>query len=75
MQTYRYVTRNSKNGKIDIPVSNELFDKDVEIIILKNDNNGNSKSSARDFINKWSGFLKNTNADNSKYEYLKEKYK
>lgn len=75
MQTYRFETRISKNGKIYIPISKELFDKDVEIIILQNDNNGISKSSAQDFINKWSGFLKNTDTDNSKYQYLKEKYK
>lgn len=27
------------------------------------------------FANKWAGFLKNTDTDNSKYDYLAEKYK
>lgn len=33
------------------------------------------ESKAADFVSKWAGFLKNGDTDDSKYDYLTEKYK
>ena len=75
MQAYRFETRISKKGMIQLPLSNQLFDKDVEIIILPKQGHKSSKMSTSDFVNKWSGFLSNTDVEESKYSYLSEKYK
>jgi hypothetical protein len=75
MQAYRFETRISKSGLIQIPLTNQLYDKDVEIIILPKQKQKSSKLTPIDFINKWSGFLSNLDIENSKYQYLTEKYK
>ena len=75
MQAYRFETRITKNGLIQIPLSNQLFDKDVEIIILPKQKQKIARLSSSDFINKWTGFLKDSNTDDLKFHYLTEKYK
>ena len=75
MQAYRFETRITKNGLIQIPLSNQLFDKDVEIIILPKQKQKTAKLSSFDFVNKWTGFLKDSNTDDLKFQYLSEKYK
>jgi len=75
MQAYRFETRITKNGLIQIPLSNQLFDKEVEIIILPKHKQKTAKLSSSDFVNKWTGFLKNSNTDDLKFQYLSEKYK
>jgi len=75
MQAYRYETRITKNGLIQIPLSNQLFDKEVEIIILPKQKQKTARLSSSDFVNKWTGFLKDSNTDEVKYQYLSEKYK
>ena len=75
MQSYRFETRITKNGLIQIPLSNQLFDKEVEIIILPKQKQKTTRLSSSDFINKWTGFLKDSNADDLKFQYLSEKYK
>jgi hypothetical protein len=75
MQAYRFETRITKNGLIQIPLSNQLFDKEVEIIILPKQKQKTIRLSSSDFVTKWTGFLKNSNTDDLKYQYLSEKYK
>jgi hypothetical protein len=75
MQAYRFETRITKNGLIQIPLSNQLFDKEVEIIILPKQKQKTVRLSSSDFVNKWTGFLKNSNTDDLKFQYLSEKYK
>lgn len=75
MQAYRFETRISKRGLIQLPLSNQLFDKEVEIIILPKQQQKKIKSTPVDFVNKWSGFLSNIDADASKYDYLSDKHK
>ncbi len=75
MQAYRFETRITKNGLIQIPLSNQLFDKEVEIIILPKQKQKTVKLSSSDFVTKWTGFLKNSDTDNLKFQYLSEKYK
>ncbi|MEX0982215.1 MAG: hypothetical protein WD577_13655 [Bacteroidales bacterium] len=75
MQAYKYETRISKTGQIKLPLSNQLFDKEVEIIIVPKRKTKQSKLNASDFVAKWAGVLTNTNTDVSKYQYLTDKYK
>jgi hypothetical protein len=75
MQAYKFETRISKTGKIKLPLNTQLFDKEVEIIIVPKKETKSSKHSASEFVDKWAGFLKNTNPDALKYQYLTDKYK
>lgn len=75
MQAYRFETRISKNGLIQLPLSNQLFDREVEIIILPKQKQKRVRFSSTDFVDKWSGFLANRDADDSKFQYLSDKYK
>jgi hypothetical protein len=42
---------------------------------LKKPDRLEKESKAADFVNKWAGFLKKPDTDNSKYDYLTGKYK
>jgi hypothetical protein len=75
MQVYRFETRISKKGLIKIPLSSQLFDKEVEIIILPRQKQKVVKLSSSDFIEKWTGFLTDSGVDDAKFRYLSEKYK
>lgn len=75
MQAYRFETRISKTGQIQLPLKHQLFDKEVEIIKLSKQKPRASKRKAANFINKWTGFLSNPETDESKYDYLTHKYK
>jgi hypothetical protein len=44
-----------------------LFDKEVDIIIVPKKETKSSKRSASDFVDRWAGFLKNTDTDALKY--------
>ena len=73
MRVYKFQTRISKTGQIQLPLNPQLFDKEVEIIILPKQKQKPSKIKMKDFINKWSGFLSNPETDDAKYQYLMEK--
>ena len=75
MQAFRFETRITKNGLIQIPLSNQLFDKEVEIIILPKQKQKTVKISSSNFVTKWTGFLKDSDTDDLKFQYLSEKYK
>ena len=75
MQAYKYETRISKTGQIKLPINNQLFDKEVEIIIVPKQETKSSQLKTSDFIDRWSGFLTNSNTDDMKYQYLIDKYK
>jgi hypothetical protein len=79
MQAYRFETRISKDGKIQIPLYKNLINKDVEVIILSKPILRSRKIGVGEFLNKWAGFLNNSNAeldaDNAKYQHLTDKYK
>ena len=74
MRIYKFQTRISKTWEIQLPLNPQLFDKEVEIIILPKQKQKPSKLKMEDFINKWSGFLSNPETDDAKYQYLMEKY-
>lgn len=75
MKAYKFHTKISDNGTIRIPYYPQLYDKEVEIIIVPKFKTENKANSATEFVNKWAGFLKNSDIENSKYDYLSEKYK
>lgn len=75
MKIFKFNTKISSNGTIQIPFTPSLFDKDVEIIIVPKIRKMNRRATGQAFVNKWAGFLINNNADLSKYDYLSEKYR
>jgi hypothetical protein len=74
MQAFRFETRISKKGIIQLPFNQELFDREVEIIILPKTELKTNENASVDFVNKWAGFLSQM-TDDSKYQYLSDKYK
>lgn len=76
MQTYRFDTRISKDGIIQLPYNQQLMGKEVEIIIMPKDDLIQGKNTTSEFIDKWAGFLTVENSiEESKFLYLNEKYK
>jgi len=75
MKAYRFQTKITKSGTIQIPFTPGIQEMEVEVIILPKEKKITKKLSAKDFIEKWSGFLNSENPDNLKYNYLSEKYK
>lgn len=76
MKAYKFDTKISEDGTIRLPLSPTLYDKEVEIIIVpKTTKEKKNPHKASDFVNKWAGFLTNPDTDNSKYNYLTEKYR
>jgi len=81
MQAYKFNTRISERGIISLPYKPELFNTEVEIIILstpqKKVKEKEDEYTVDDFIKEFSGCLKNlpeNDSDDLKYEYLKRKY-
>jgi hypothetical protein len=75
MTTYRFKARVSKKGIIRVPVGSHLLDKDVEVVLVKHDDGSSKDVSAASFIDKWAGFLPDTDPGDARYNYLAEKYK
>lgn len=75
MIAYKYIIKVSKTGTIQLPDNPALFNKEVEIIILPKERISKTKVNAKKFFEEWGGFLKDSNVENSKYDYLMEKYK
>lgn len=75
MQGYRFETRIDQNGVIHLPFNQQLLNRDVEIIVLPKEDLITPKNASVDFINKWAGFLSNSNFEDAKFNYLSDKYK
>lgn len=76
MKAYKFNTKISEKGIIRLPLSPALYDKEVEIIIVPKTKTEKTKThKASDFVNNWAGFLTNSDTDNSKFNYLTEKYR
>ena len=76
MKAYKFDTKISENGAIQLPLNPNLYNKEVEIIIVPKTKSEKKKiHKASDFVNKWAGFLTNSETDNSKFNYLSEKYR
>ena len=57
MEAYKFLTRISKNGSVKLPPTPELFDRDVEIIILPLKRETSKKLPAKKFVEKWAGTI------------------
>jgi hypothetical protein len=75
MKAYRYETRISETGQIKLHLNSQLFDKEVEIIILPKQETTSSELKVSDFLDQWFGLLSKGNTDELKYQYLNDKYK
>ncbi|MDR3184146.1 MAG: hypothetical protein LBT49_01895 [Prevotellaceae bacterium] len=80
MQAYKFDARISKDGIITLPFEPALFNRDVEIIVMPKMSvvkSGKKGASMSDFLEKWSGALKDLPAEDAsdlRYEYLRKKY-
>lgn len=76
MRAYKYETKISENGTMNISLNPALYDKEVEVFIVPKQKIAKERTQkASNFVNKWAGFFRYSNTDNSKYNYLTEKYK
>ena len=75
MKAYKFNTKVSREGTIKIPDKQSLAGKKVEVIIVSKTNSKKDDFSAKDFIDKWAGFLSSDKQYDHKYKYLSEKYK
>ncbi|GHT49070.1 hypothetical protein AGMMS49982_01700 [Bacteroidia bacterium] len=79
MQAYKYDTKISEAGIISLPYEPQLFNMDVEVIIVPKAQPIQRKQTAVEhFLETWSGAFKDMTdeeLDNAKYKYLKEKHK
>jgi hypothetical protein len=75
MKTLRFRTRVSKSGIIHIPKNSSLVDKEVDVIIMPKTRRLRKTLKAKEFVEKWAGFLYPLESNDSKFDYLKEKYK
>lgn len=77
MNAYRFTTKISDTGTIQLPLDPKLFNKEVEVIILPKPLSieGKNPFKASEFVKKWAGFIKNKDTDNIKFDYLSEKYR
>ena len=76
MQTYRFDTRISKDGVIQLPYNQQLMGREVEVIIMPKEDSKPITTTTSEFIDKWAGFLSVENSvEESKFHYLTEKYK
>jgi hypothetical protein len=74
MTAYKYYTKISKEGAISIPLNPALYDQ-VEITIVSKKSSNPKNKKAKEFVEKWGGFLKLPDNSDTKLEYLSEKYK
>lgn len=75
METLKYSTKIDSNGMLQVPINSNYFGQEVDIIIIPKQEIIRKNNSAKNFVKKWAGFLKGTDTEDSKYNYLMEKYK
>lgn len=75
MRAFKYITKVSNKGVIQIPNNPALYDKEVEVIIVPVTAKSANGEKATDFVEKWAGFLKNPDSDALKHDYLSDKYR
>ena len=79
MEAYKFEATVSENGIIQLPEISKFANCKVEVsIVIKRQDkevNTKSKQSPEQFADKWRGFLKGISPDDSKFQYLSEKFK
>lgn len=74
MKAYKFKTKVSGNGTIRVPEDFDFRDQEVEVILISAKEETSSELKASEFVNKWAGFLSDNETDQSKMDYLTEKY-
>ena len=75
MKTLRFRTKVSKSGTIQLPRDASLNEKEVDVIIMPKTQRIVKAMRAMEFVEKWKGFLYPMDSNDSKFDYLMEKYK
>lgn len=79
MEALKFVTKVKKHGIIKIPALESYANKKVDVIVtLKSEKKEKDKTTQNkidDFLDKWAGFFSLVETDDTKYNYLMEKYK
>lgn len=79
MQAYKFNITVSEGGIISLPYAiPNLYGREVELFIVPKEKGKTiKKTSAKNFVSRWAGFLKDTGIDpeETRYENLLEKYK
>lgn len=75
MKVIRFKTKITKSRIIRLPENNHVPENEVEILILPNSFQKKPDGDVKKFLEKWAGFLSGTDAEDSKYDYLTNKYK
>lgn len=76
MEAYKFKTKVSENGTIAVPEEFDVKNKEVEVIILDNPIKipAIEKMTGKEFVKKYAGMFNDIEADQAKWEYLKEKH-
>nr|VFJ64889.1 MAG: hypothetical protein BECKFM1743A_GA0114220_103662 [Candidatus Kentron sp. FM]VFJ65188.1 MAG: hypothetical protein BECKFM1743C_GA0114222_103883 [Candidatus Kentron sp. FM]VFK15283.1 MAG: hypothetical protein BECKFM1743B_GA0114221_103642 [Candidatus Kentron sp. FM] len=78
METYKFETTVLKNGIIQLPGISKFVDYPVEVFIVVKQPNEQAdtpeKQTIDQFLGKWTGILRGCKPDDSKRQYLTEKY-
>ena len=75
MKSYKFKTKVSNEGTIQVPQDSDLRNQEVEVIVISSKMERMPKMNASDFVNKWAGFLSDEKTDQAKENYLMNKYK
>ena len=80
MEAYKFETTVSENGVIQLPEISKFANRKIEIFIVikRQDEETNimNEQMPEQFVDKWRGFLKGVvSPDDSKFQYLSEKFK
>ncbi len=74
MQAFTYDTHIDKSGFLTIQVPEEFVGNNVKVVITPLIN-GSRKMTGLDFVNKWSGLLKNEEVNETRLDYIARKHK
>lgn len=79
MEAYKFETTVLENGIIQLPEISKFANCQIEIFIVikqpDKETDIKKKLTIEQFLDNWTGFLKGINPDDSKLQYLSEKYK
>ncbi|KPA14123.1 hypothetical protein MHK_005668 [Candidatus Magnetomorum sp. HK-1] len=79
MHAYKFETTILDNGIIQLPEISKYANQQIEIFIvikqIDQQVHTKAKQPVDQFLNKWTGFLKGCDPDESKFQYLSRKYK
>lgn len=75
MKTLRFRTKISKSGTIQLPKNTSLLNMEVDVIIMPKTKRVRKPLKTKEFVEKWAGFLFPLESNDSKFDYLMEKYK